>query len=217
MIAGVSSQEEYKLALLDLLPDQGRWSEDEYLWLTDHTTRLVEFTDGQIEVLPMPTDLHQTILEFFFLAFTTYLTPLGGKAHLAALRLKIRSGKFREPDLLLVKSARDPRRRNRFWLGADLTLEVVSKDKPERDLIDKRFDYAEGKVPEYWIVNPHTETITVLRLENGSYVEHGVFARGQRATSVVLPGFGVDVAEVFDVEKVPDDDDDDAPENGAST
>jgi len=33
-------------------------------------------------------------------------------------------------------------------------VEVVSKDKPERDLIDKRGDYAEARVPEYWIVNP---------------------------------------------------------------
>src|SRR5205807_1810933 len=106
------------------------------------------------------------------------------KVHFSPIRLRIRRGKFREPDVLLVKSAKDPRRRNRFWIGADLTLEVVSAEKPERDLIDKRHDYAEGKVPEYWIVNPQTETITVLRLENDSYVEHGVFGRGAIATSV---------------------------------
>ena len=63
----------------------------------------------------------------------------------------------------MLVSAADPRRGNRFWLGADLALEVVSADKPERDLVEKRGDYAEGRVPEYWIVNPQTETITVLR------------------------------------------------------
>jgi Uma2 family endonuclease len=214
MIAAVSSQEEYKLAILDLLPNQGSWTEAEYLWLTDHTNRLVEFTDGQIEVLPMPTDHLQTIAVFLFTAFTEFLTPLGGQAHFMGIRLKIGPGKFREPDVILVKSAKDPRRRNRFWLGADLALEVVSEDKPERDLVEKRLDYAEGEVPEYWIVNPQTETITVLRLENESYVEHGVFKRGQRATSVILPNFGVEAAEVFDLEKVPDDDDDSPAENG---
>ncbi len=215
MIAAVSSQEEYKQTILDLLPNQGSWTEAEYLWLTDHTNRLVEFTDGQVEVLPMPTDHHQTIAGFFFMAFTAFLTPLGGMAHFMGIRLQIRPGKFREPDVLLVKSAKDPRRRNRFWLGADLALEVVSEDKPERDLIDKRLDYAEGKVPEYWIVNPQTETITVLRLENESYVEHGVFSRGQRATSVILPGFGVEAVEVFDQKKAPDNDDSPA-ENGST-
>jgi len=45
-----------------LFPAQGEWSEDDYLWLTDHTRCLVEFTDGHIEVLPMPTDAHQRIV-----------------------------------------------------------------------------------------------------------------------------------------------------------
>ena len=203
--------DDYKRTLLDILPNQGNWSESEYLWLTDHTSRLVEYTDGQIETLPMPTDGHQRILRFLLFTFAGFVEPLGGLVQFAGIRLRIRPGKFREPDVLLVKSAKDPRRRNRLWTGADLTLEVVSKDKPERDLIDKRHDYAEGKVPEYWIVNPMTETITVLRLENDAYVEHGVFGRGDRATSIILPGFAVNVTEVFNVDSPADDP---ADENG---
>lgn len=208
MTIATQSVDEYQEAILDLLPDQGHWSDEDYLWLTDHTSRRVEFTDGFIEHLPMPTDLHQTIAEFFFLAFTIFLAPLGGKAHMAAVRLRVRRGKYREPDVLLVKDAMDRRRGNRFWRGADLTLEVVSPEKPERDLVDKRHDYAEGKVPEYWIVNPQSETITVLMLENSVYTEHGVFGRGETATSVILPGFSVKVDEVFDVYCPPDDPDD---------
>lgn len=191
--------------IFDLLPNQGSWSDEEYLWLTDHTTRLIEFTDGHLEPLPMPTDLHQSVLQFMFTALMMFVTPLGGKVHFAAIRMRVRPGKFREPDVLLLLNAKDRRRRNRYWLGADLTLEVVSEEKPERDLVDKRHDYAEAKVPEYWIVNPQAETITVLRLENGSYVEHGVFARGQRAESVILPGFSVNVDDVFNVDSPPDD------------
>lgn len=208
MIAMATSLDEYKMTLLDLLPNQGCWTEEEYLWLTDHTSRLVEFTDGFIEVLPMPTDNHQGIIKFFLFILSAFVEPSGGTVYFSGIRLRIRPGKFREPDLLLVKSATDSRRRNRFWKGADLTLEVVRKDKPERDLIDKVHDYAEGNVPEYWIVNPLAETITVLRLQNGSYVEHGIFRRGDVATSVILPGFSVNVAEVFDIDTPPDDDSD---------
>jgi Uma2 family endonuclease len=53
-------------------------------------------------------------------------------------------------------------------------------------------------VPEYWIVNPQDETITVLTLAGGAYVEHGLFRRGDTATSLVLPGFSVSVDAVFD-------------------
>ena len=120
--------------------------------------------------------------------------------HFAALRLRIRPRKFREPDLLLLLSATDERRQNRFWLGADLALEVVSEDKPERDLVDKRGDYAEARVPEYWIVNPQTETIAVLRLQGDVYVEAGAYRRGQSAASVVMPAFSVAVDDVFNAD-----------------
>jgi len=77
---------------------------------------------------------------------------------------------------------------------------VVSADKPERDLVEKRGDYAEAGIPEYWIVNPETETITVLRLEDTAYAEHGLVGRDAEATSVLLPGFTVSVAAVFDAD-----------------
>ena len=111
--------------------------------------------------------------------------------------MRIRARKFREPDLLGLLSEGDPRLQDRFWTGADFALEVVSKNKPARDLVDKRFDYAEGHVPEYWIVNPLDRTITVLVLVKKTYQTHGIFREGERATSVVVDGFGVDVSEIL--------------------
>lgn len=190
----------WKEFLFEVMPRQGTWTEEQYLAMTDHTNRLVEFTDGRLELLPMPNDRHQAILAFLYEAFTAFVRPRGGKVRFAPLRLRIRPGKFREPDLLLVRSADDPRRQNRFWTGADLALEVVSPDKPSRDLIDKRDDYAEGGVPEYWIVNPEDETITVLVLNEGRYIEAGVFYRGQSAASELLKQYVVDVSTVFDAD-----------------
>ena len=195
-----ASQDTVDDLVLELLPLQGRWNAEQYLWLTDHTNRLLEFTDGYIEVLPMPTDQHQTILLFLYDLFNGFLRPLGGKVLVAPLRLRIHERKYREPDLLLVLSADDPRRQNRYWIGADLVVEIVSPDKPERDLIDKRIDYAEAGIPEYWIVDPRTVMINVLRLENNTYTEHGVFGRGTVAISVLLEGFEVSVDAVFDAE-----------------
>ena len=66
-------------------------------------------------------------------------------------------------------------------------LEVISPDDPDRDLVDKRSDYADP-----------AGIITVLALHGGAYVEHGAFARGKAATSPLLEGFVADVAAVFD-------------------
>jgi Uma2 family endonuclease len=193
-----ASDQEWKDMLEELLPPQGAWSEEEYLVLTDHRNRLVEFTDGLLEALPIPTDKHQAILGFLYRAFVALIEPRGGKVRFSPLRLRIRPGKFREPDLLLLLSAADPRWQNRFWLGADLALEVVREEKPQRDLVEKRGDYAEGRVPEYWIVNPQTETITVLHLRGDAFEEAGTYRRGESAASVLLAGFSVAVAAVFD-------------------
>lgn len=195
-----TSQAELDALLADLLPRQGRWDAEGYLWLTDWTNRLVEFTDGYIEVLPMPTPKHQHILKYLFLAFHAFVQPLGGDVCFAPLRVQIRPGAFREPDLVLLRDARDPRQQDRYWRGADLVLEVVSPDKPARDLVEKRGDYARAGIPEYWIVDPQAETIAVLRLDNGLYVEHGVFGRGTQATSALLPGFAVAADGVFDAD-----------------
>ena len=184
-----------------LLPAQGEWSEDDYMWLTDHTRCLVELTDGHVEVLPRPTDEHQRLVLFLYRALYAFLAARGlGIVLVAPLRLRVRAGRYREPDLLLLLSAHDPRRSNRYWTGADLVLEVVSPDDPQRDLGRKRREYARAGIPEYWIVDPATEQILVLRLAGRAYIEHGVFTRGTPATSVLLEGFTVAVAAVLDAE-----------------
>jgi Uma2 family endonuclease len=192
----MTSSQEYQQLVLELLPAQGRVSEEDYLWLTDFTSRLIEFTDGYLEVLPMPTDEHQGILDFLNDAVKRHVLPRG-VVRFAPLRLRLRNGKIREPDLLLLLDRHDPRRSNRYWSGADLVMEVVSPDKPERDLVEKREEYAEAGIPEYWIVNPLNRTITVLTLEGDTYREHGIFAPGAQATSVLLAGFAVDVRAAF--------------------
>ena len=47
-------------------------------------------------------------------------------------------------------------------------------------------------------MNPIDESVTVLVLDQSGYVEHSAFRKGQRADSVVLGGFSVAVAEIFD-------------------
>jgi Uma2 family endonuclease len=183
---------------LSLMPLQGMWTEAQYLKLTDSTNHLIEFTDGEIEVLPFVTTRHQILCGFLFIHLHQYLKPRGGVVLFAVLRMHIRSGKYREPDLLLVLDKNDPRAQDAYWYGADLVVEVVSPDDPERDLVIKRADYAEARIPEYWIINPLDSTITVLTLVGEQYQEHGVFQRGQQATSALLAEFGIDVSEVFD-------------------
>lgn len=150
--------------VLALLPQQGQWSQDMYLWLSEQTNRLLEFANGYIELVPPPTDERQTILATLYQTFFTFLQAVDGTVLYAPLRLRIRKRKFCEPNIILVQHADDPRRQNRCLLGTDLVVEILSPDKPERDLVDKRDDYVEAHIPEYWIVDPRHATITILQL-----------------------------------------------------
>jgi Uma2 family endonuclease len=179
-----------------LFPAQGAWSVEEYLALD--TNNLVEFSHGRIEVLPMPSDQHQSIVAYLFGILLAYSQRTGGKVLFAPLRIQLWPGKIREPDLLFIASANDPRRQQQYWTGADLVVEVVSPDDPVRDLVTKRFEYARAGIPEYWIVDPRTETITVLTLDADSYVQHGRFGCGETAVSPHYDGLQVDVAAALD-------------------
>ena len=95
-----------------LFPAQGAWSEEDYLYLD--TNHLVEFSDGNIEVLPMPSDKHQSIVFFLSALLGAFAQKMGGKVLFAPLRLRLWSEKIREPDLLFLADANDPRRQNAY-------------------------------------------------------------------------------------------------------
>jgi len=182
--------------IAELFPAQGCWSEDEYLALD--TNRLVEFSHGHLEVLPMPTQSHQLLVIALFQMLRAFVAARQlGTTLIAPMRMKLWPGKFREPDIMLMLAENDKRRTDQYWRGADLVMEIVSPDDRRRDMVTKRQEYALGGIPEYWIVDPTDRQITVLVLEGEAYAVHGAFAEGEQATSVLLEGFTVDVTTVF--------------------
>src|SRR5436309_14861705 len=86
-----------------LFPEQGDWSEEDYLALPGN--RLVELSDGCLEVLPMPTTLHQWIVLYLcrVLDDFAYRGRLG-VALPSPLRVRLWTGKFREPDVVFMLS-----------------------------------------------------------------------------------------------------------------
>src|SRR5215213_1963739 len=83
---------------IDLRALQGSWSDAQYLRLSAQTNRLIEFTDGVLEVLPMPTRKHQAISRLLFLLLLPLVQARGGTVFYAPLRMQVRPGKYREPD-----------------------------------------------------------------------------------------------------------------------
>ena len=181
---------------LNLPPDQGHWREEEYLALD--TNRLIEYSHGRLEVLPMPTFSHQRLVAFLYRSLMGFIEERGlGVVMFAPLRIQLWRGKFREPDIVFMATEHADRLDEQFWRGADLVMEVVSPDDPQRDRVTKRREYAQAGIPEYWIVDPTQRSITVLTLDGQAYALHGEFDESSIATSVLLDGFTVSVRAVF--------------------
>ncbi len=195
-----SHDPEYAWELATLYPEQGEWSEEDYLELTDHAKRRIEYTEGRLEFLPMPTEVHETITRFLFLALYQFVDQRKlGKVYSNGIRFRVRSRKLRLPDVIFLHRDHFHARHNRVWDGADLVMEVVS-DSPadrQRDYEQKLIDYAEAKVSEYWIIDPERQAVVVHQLAGDRYTVHGEYGRGQVAISSLLAGFGVDVGALF--------------------
>lgn len=195
LISDATAEPTWEIA--HLFPAQGMWSEEEYLAL--ETNHLIEFSDGRLEFLPMPTYWHQRLVRFLFLMLDGFVVKHSlGEATFAPVKVRVGPGKVREPDVVFVVDRHlDRYVTTQYLLGADLVMEVVSPDDPDRDRVTKRQEYAQARIPEYWIVDPDTQRITVLTLSGESYTVHGDFVPGEQATSRLLDGFAVDVTEAF--------------------
>jgi Uma2 family endonuclease len=108
------------------------WSVADYLAL--ETNRLIEFSHGQLEVLPMPRMSHQQIALMLVQMLLRFVESRKlGTVLFAPLRVQLWPGKFREPDIVFMRREHAERMGEAFWDGADLVMEVVSPDDRRRD------------------------------------------------------------------------------------
>jgi Uma2 family endonuclease len=179
-----------------LFPRQGEWTEEEYLSLD--TNYLVELDDGTIEMLPMPDLAHQRIVLFLYRMLWVFVNEDGlGEVLTAPLPVRLWPGKFREPDIVFLNTVVQSQQAKQYVVHPDVVMEVISPDDLGRDYVRKRQEYADAGIPEYWIIDPFQERILVLDLQNQQYNFYGEFQPGERATSRLLDGFGVEVSDVF--------------------
>ncbi|MBC7820465.1 MAG: Uma2 family endonuclease [Planctomycetaceae bacterium] len=182
-----------------LFPNQGAWSKYDYLDLPGN--QLVEFDNGRIEVLPMPSIRHQVVLGNIFVSLRVHVQSLQlGTVLCAPMPVLVAPLKFREPDIVFTRSAApEESDGDKYLEDAELVIEIVSEgaSNRKRDLIDKRADYARAGIAEYWVVDPEPQEVTVLRLQSSEYADSDPLGISDVVRSTVVPGFEIPVAKVF--------------------
>lgn len=101
-----------------------------------------------------------------------------------------------QPDLCVVC---DPDKLDELGcVGApDLIVEILSPGNNKKELQLKYEVYEASGVKEYWVVHPDERTLLIYTLESGKYRPSRLFTLGDRVASQALPGFELDLDEVF--------------------
>lgn len=180
---------------------------EEYLLYNDDSENFYELFNGELIKMPPESGFNIEIATFLLLKFAKILGYRRVRGQ--GLELEVRGEpKNRYPDLTIIREEHIQQlsKRNTIRLSMApplLAIEVVSPGELQRnrDYIAKRIQYEDCGIPEYWIVDPQTQTILVLELQGNSYTEFGSFSGDD---IVLSPGFSelnLKVSQVFDLEQ----------------
>jgi len=164
----------------------------EFLEWADEDT-LAEWVGGQVVMYGPASKRHQDLANLLVSVMRIFVEQHDiGVVLSAPFQMKLeRSG--REPDLLFVAKEHFDRLEASYLDGpADLAIEILSPESAGRDRGDKFYEYAEGGVTEYWLIDPQQTWVEFYRLEEGRY--RLAFA-GNEGTyrALTLPGFWLQV------------------------
>lgn len=83
-------------------------------------------------------------------------------------------------------------------IGApDIVVEILSPGNNKKELQNKYEVYEESGVLEYWIIQPTERTFMKYTLIEGSYQPSRLLTGGDMVTTNILPGFSLDLEELF--------------------
>lgn len=146
----------------------GKMSYEEFLdWVDEDTW--AEWVEGGVVMVSPASTRHQQLVGFLEKVIGLYVEQRGlGQVLSAPFQMKLEHG--REPDLLFIASEHLDRLRETYLEGpADLVVEIVSPDSVGRDRGDKFYEYAQGGVREYWLIDPQIKWADFYHLEGERY------------------------------------------------
>lgn len=145
---------------------------DEFLtWLDEETW--AEWVDGEVIIMSPVEEEHQS-LGGFLLALLRFFADMKDTGVVLYEPFLMKTGPdlpARSPDILFLERANVTRLQRTYLDGpADLVVEIVSPESRTRDRGDKFYEYEQGGVREYWLIDPQRKQAEFdLRGEDGIF------------------------------------------------
>ena len=161
----------------------------------------VELIKGKVyEVLPAPSPYHQKISGGIFIALEHFLRNKPCDVYYAPIDVYLpgnsKDDTVLQPDICVICDLSKIQKKG--CVGApDIVVEILSPGNSTKEMKLKFNVYEEAGVKEYWVVSPLYQMLQVYILVDGKFLQDPVKTTGDLVTSSLLPGFALDLGELF--------------------
>ncbi|HSI74266.1 MAG TPA: Uma2 family endonuclease [Lunatimonas sp.] len=182
----------------------GSYTYADYLsWQMDE---MVELIRGKVfrQAAAAPRRIHQEVTMILANSFYEFLKGKPCKVYPAPFDVRLPVASIRNEDIdtvvqpdLCVVCDRDKLDELGCVGAPDLIVEILSPGNNKKELQLKYEVYEASGVTEYWIIHPNEQTLLIYLLEGKKYSSSRLFTLGDRVISQALPGFVLDLDDVF--------------------
>jgi Uma2 family endonuclease len=168
---------------------------EQFLEWADEDT-YAEWVNGEVIAMSPASDQHQDLSDFLTALLRHYTEAKGtGKVRSAPFVMKTGPDQpGREPDIVYVTRENTGRIKRNYLDGpADLVVEIISPESRARDRGDKYYEYEQGGVPEYWLIDPLRKQAEFYRRGEDGYYHSIPAGEDGIYRSAMLTGFWLKV------------------------
>ena len=160
-----------------------------------------EIIDGEPIMVAAPRRVHQASSRNISTPLDIYVKENRlGEMYYAPTDVILSDINVVQPDILFVSNTRSHILADEGIRSApDLVVEILSPSTARLDKVRKRELYARFRVPEYWQADTDDPNVLVLTLAGDEYETAGVYGLGETLLSPLLPGFTLDIDDIFAV------------------
>jgi len=181
------------------------WTYDDYLQLPNDGNRY-EIIEGVLYVSPVPWTPHQVLSRRLQFAFYELERQGFGYIYDAPTGLMLDGGTTVEPDLIYLRADQRSQIKRKYILGAPhLIVEVLSPGTARLDRVKKLRLYSKNQIPHYWLLDPESKVLEVMKLVGSHYRMEATLESGDSYESDDFPGLKLNLSELF--EDIPGEDD----------
>lgn len=167
----------------------------------------LELIKGKIFEFAAPSRIHQNLTGRIFLQLGAFLQKRKPcSVYVAPFDVRLPKKSKNDEDIITVLQPDicvicDPSKLDdRGCIGApNIVVEILSPSNNKKELKNKYEVYEESGIKEYWVVSPQDKTFLAYILNSeGRYIPTRLMVGGDIYTTPVLPGFVLDLEEVFE-------------------